>query len=184
LGGNNSAIGRAPECITPALRPRRSSFSQTPNTFLWISTLLSPVVGYGHIAGRWQDIGRAWPVFLNGSPAMIYPAIDADAHERLKTDPQYPYAVATLFSARLSLPGASTLTFPSAATTPTAGRKSFSASRCVRGEATRTSPNVLQGSASAMIDQLEERRATFGLTYVVLGAYDAETVAPIVRRVT
>jgi probable F420-dependent oxidoreductase len=45
-------------------------------------------------------------------------------------------------------------------------------------------PNILRGSASAMIEQLEERRAAFGLTYVVVGAYDADTLAPIVRRVT
>jgi alkanesulfonate monooxygenase SsuD/methylene tetrahydromethanopterin reductase-like flavin-dependent oxidoreductase (luciferase family) len=45
-------------------------------------------------------------------------------------------------------------------------------------------PNVLQGSASAMIEQLEERRATFGLTYVVLGAYDADAFAPIMQRVS
>jgi len=34
-----------------------------------------------------------------------------------------------------------------------------------------------------MIEQLEERRATFGLTYVVLGAYDADAFAPIMQRV-
>ena len=45
-------------------------------------------------------------------------------------------------------------------------------------------PNILRGSASAMIEQLEERRAAFGLTYVVVGAYDADTLAPIVQRVT
>jgi alkanesulfonate monooxygenase SsuD/methylene tetrahydromethanopterin reductase-like flavin-dependent oxidoreductase (luciferase family) len=44
--------------------------------------------------------------------------------------------------------------------------------------------NILRGSASAMIELLEERRAAFGLTYVVIGAYDADTVEPIVQRVT
>src|SRR5215471_6276302 len=41
-------------------------------------------------------------------------------------------------------------------------------------------PNILRGSASAMIEQLQERRAAFGLTYVVIGAYDVDTLAPIV----
>ena len=45
-------------------------------------------------------------------------------------------------------------------------------------------PNILRGSASAMIEQLQERRAAFGLTYVVIGAYDADAFAPIVQRVT
>jgi probable F420-dependent oxidoreductase len=45
-------------------------------------------------------------------------------------------------------------------------------------------PNVLQGSVSAMVEQLEERRATFGLTYVVIGAYDALAFAPVVQRMT
>jgi alkanesulfonate monooxygenase SsuD/methylene tetrahydromethanopterin reductase-like flavin-dependent oxidoreductase (luciferase family) len=45
-------------------------------------------------------------------------------------------------------------------------------------------PNILRGSASAMIEQLEERRASFGLTYVVIGAYDADTLAPIVQHLT
>jgi hypothetical protein len=45
-------------------------------------------------------------------------------------------------------------------------------------------PNILRGSASAMIEQLEERRAAFGLTYVVVGAYDADALAPIVQRLT
>jgi probable F420-dependent oxidoreductase len=43
-------------------------------------------------------------------------------------------------------------------------------------------PNVLVGSASAMIEQVEERRATFGLSYVVVGVQDAETFAPVVQR--
>jgi probable F420-dependent oxidoreductase len=47
---------------------------------------------------------------------------------------------------------------------------------------TDNAPNILQGSQSAMIEQLEERRATFGLTYIVIGAYDAENLAPIVQR--
>ena len=43
-------------------------------------------------------------------------------------------------------------------------------------------PNLLTGSTSAMIDQLQERRATFGLSYVVLGVQDADTCAPLVQR--
>ena len=45
-------------------------------------------------------------------------------------------------------------------------------------------PNILRGSASAMIEQLQERRAAFGLTYVVIGAYDMDTLAPIVQHVS
>jgi hypothetical protein len=33
-----------------------------------------------------------------------------------------------------------------------------------------------------MIEQVEERRATFGLSYVVVGVQDAETFAPVVQR--
>jgi hypothetical protein len=43
-------------------------------------------------------------------------------------------------------------------------------------------PNILQGSASAMIEQLEARRAALALTYVVIGAYDAHTLAQIVQH--
>jgi probable F420-dependent oxidoreductase len=43
-------------------------------------------------------------------------------------------------------------------------------------------PNVLLGSPSAMIEQVQERRATFGLSYVVVGAQDADTFAPVVQH--
>jgi probable F420-dependent oxidoreductase len=43
-------------------------------------------------------------------------------------------------------------------------------------------PNVLVGSPSAMIEQVEERRSTFGLSYIVVGAQDADTFAPVVQR--
>jgi probable F420-dependent oxidoreductase len=43
-------------------------------------------------------------------------------------------------------------------------------------------PNVLLGSTSAMIEQLHERRSTFGLSYVVIGAQDIDTFAPVVQR--
>jgi hypothetical protein len=43
-------------------------------------------------------------------------------------------------------------------------------------------PNVLVGSASAMTEQVEERRATVGLSYVVVGMQNAETFAPVVQR--
>jgi probable F420-dependent oxidoreductase len=46
------------------------------------------------------------------------------------------------------------------------------------------SPNVLQGSPSAMIEQLEERRDIFGLTYIVIGAHDAQAFAPVMQRIT
>jgi probable F420-dependent oxidoreductase len=43
-------------------------------------------------------------------------------------------------------------------------------------------PNVLVGSVSAMIEQLEERRSTFGLSYIVVGVQDADALAPVVQR--
>jgi hypothetical protein len=33
-----------------------------------------------------------------------------------------------------------------------------------------------------MIEQLHERRSTFGLSYVVIGAQDIDTFAPVVQR--
>jgi probable F420-dependent oxidoreductase len=45
-------------------------------------------------------------------------------------------------------------------------------------------PNVVVGSASEMVEQLEERRATFGLSYLVVGAHDAESFAPVVRQLS
>jgi probable F420-dependent oxidoreductase len=45
-------------------------------------------------------------------------------------------------------------------------------------------PNVLVGSPSAMIEQVQERRATFGLSYVVVGVQDAEAFAPVVQHLT
>lgn len=44
-------------------------------------------------------------------------------------------------------------------------------------------PNILQGSPAAMIEQLEEHRETFGLTYIVLGAHDLQTFAPAMERI-
>jgi probable F420-dependent oxidoreductase len=42
-------------------------------------------------------------------------------------------------------------------------------------------PNVVIGSTTAMIEQLQERRSTFGLSYVVVGAQDMDTFAPVVH---
>jgi probable F420-dependent oxidoreductase len=43
-------------------------------------------------------------------------------------------------------------------------------------------PNVLVGSAAAMIEQIEERRSTFGLSYITIGVQDADNFAPVVQR--
>src|SRR5579859_6257622 len=43
-------------------------------------------------------------------------------------------------------------------------------------------PNVLTGSSEAMIEQLQERRATFGLSYIVIGAQDAVSFGSVVQR--
>lgn len=43
-------------------------------------------------------------------------------------------------------------------------------------------PNVLIGSPSAMIEQVQERRSIFGLSYITVRVQDAETFAPVVQR--
>jgi hypothetical protein len=43
-------------------------------------------------------------------------------------------------------------------------------------------PNVLVGSPSATIERVQEHRATFGLSYLVVGVQDAEGFAPVVQR--
>jgi hypothetical protein len=48
----------------------------------------------------------------------------------------------------------------------------------------RGAPNVLVGSQSAMIEQLQERRASLGLSYIVLSAQSAASFAPIVARLS
>jgi alkanesulfonate monooxygenase SsuD/methylene tetrahydromethanopterin reductase-like flavin-dependent oxidoreductase (luciferase family) len=43
-------------------------------------------------------------------------------------------------------------------------------------------PGVVMGSPAGMADQLEERRASFGLSYVVVNAEVMDTFAPVVER--
>jgi probable F420-dependent oxidoreductase len=43
-------------------------------------------------------------------------------------------------------------------------------------------PNVLAGSQAAMIEQLQERRAALGLSYIVLSAQSAVWFAPVVAK--
>ena len=43
-------------------------------------------------------------------------------------------------------------------------------------------PNVLVGSTEGMIEQIQERRERFGLSYTVVGVQNAETFAPVVQR--
>jgi probable F420-dependent oxidoreductase len=45
-------------------------------------------------------------------------------------------------------------------------------------------PNLLMGSTEAMAEQLEERRATFGLSYVAVGSYATDAFAPVVERMS
>ncbi len=43
-------------------------------------------------------------------------------------------------------------------------------------------PTVVYGSIDAMVEQLQERRATLGLSYIVSGAHTAASIAPVVQR--
>ncbi|MGH7884046.1 MAG: hypothetical protein ACREN8_14280, partial [Candidatus Dormibacteraceae bacterium] len=45
-------------------------------------------------------------------------------------------------------------------------------------------PNLLMGSPEAMAEQLIERRATFGLSYIAVGPFAMEAFAPVVKRLS
>jgi hypothetical protein len=45
-------------------------------------------------------------------------------------------------------------------------------------------PHALIGSVDAICDELERRRAEFGISYVTVGEAVAEAFAPVVERLT